>query len=138
MPEDEDSETARQGPSIELPTKDLEQQLDHQADQLGTPTWWGELRLSPVSRTSANLPGRYGHPFMYWRSSSGHVLTMVILHPQLLNASMEGLSCPKDWSIKMCTEGQSSSLKPIADVYIIGQKRSLRQLVRNSDIWQRV
>ena len=63
---------------------------------------------------------------------------MVILHPQLLNASIEGLSCQKDWSIKMYTEGQSSSLKPIADVYSIGQKRSLCQLVRNSDLWQRV
>ena len=47
MPEDEDSETASQEPSVELPTKDLEQWLDHQADQLGTPTWWGELQAVP-------------------------------------------------------------------------------------------
>ena len=47
MPEDEDSETANQEPSIELPTKDLEQWLDHQADQLGTPTWWVELQAVP-------------------------------------------------------------------------------------------
>ena len=47
MPEDEDSETASQEPSIEPPTKDLEQWLDHQADQLGTPTWWGELQAVP-------------------------------------------------------------------------------------------
>ena len=47
MPEDEDSETANLEPSIELPTKDLEQWLDHQVDQLGTPTWWGELQAVP-------------------------------------------------------------------------------------------
>ena len=34
-------------PSIELPIKDLEQWLDHQADQLGTPTWWRELQAVP-------------------------------------------------------------------------------------------
>ena len=47
MPEDEESETANQEPSIELPTKDLEQWLGHQADQLGTPTWWGKLQAVP-------------------------------------------------------------------------------------------
>ena len=47
MPEDEDSETAHQEPSVELPSKDLEQWLDHQADQLGTSTWWGELQAVP-------------------------------------------------------------------------------------------
>ena len=47
MPEDEDSETANQEPSVELPTKDLEQWLDHQADQLSTPIWWGELQAVP-------------------------------------------------------------------------------------------
>ena len=47
MPEDEDSETANQEPSVEMPTKDLEQWLDHQADQLCTPTWWGELQAVP-------------------------------------------------------------------------------------------
>ena len=47
MPEDEDSATESQEPSIELPIKDLELWLDHQADQLGTPTWWGELKAVP-------------------------------------------------------------------------------------------
>ena len=47
MPEDEDSGTASQEPSIELPTKDLEQWLDHQTDQLGTPTWWGGVTGCP-------------------------------------------------------------------------------------------
>ena len=47
MPEDEDSETESQEPFIEPPIKDLEQWLDHQADQLGTPTWWGELQAVP-------------------------------------------------------------------------------------------
>ena len=47
MPEDEDSATESQKPSIKLPIKDLELWLDHQADQLGTPTWWGELKVIP-------------------------------------------------------------------------------------------
>ena len=47
MPYDEDSATESREPSIELPIKDLESWLDHQADQLGTPTWWGELKAVP-------------------------------------------------------------------------------------------
>ena len=38
MPEDEDSATESWEPSVELPIKDLELWLDHQVDQLGTPT----------------------------------------------------------------------------------------------------
>ena len=34
----------RREPSDEPPIKDLESWLEYQADQLGTPTWWGELK----------------------------------------------------------------------------------------------
>ena len=34
-------------PSIEPPIKDLELWLDQQADQLGTPSWWEELKAIP-------------------------------------------------------------------------------------------
>ena len=44
MPEDEDSVIERREPSDKLPIKDLELLLEYQADQLGTPTWWGELK----------------------------------------------------------------------------------------------
>ena len=47
MPEGKDSETESWKPSVEPPIKDLELWLDHQADQLGTPTWWGELKAVP-------------------------------------------------------------------------------------------
>ena len=47
MPEDEDSVIERREPSNELPIKDLESWLEYQADQLGTPTWWGELKAVP-------------------------------------------------------------------------------------------
>ena len=47
MPDDEDSVTESWEPSIEPPIKNLESWLDHQADQLGTPTWWGELKAVP-------------------------------------------------------------------------------------------
>ena len=47
MPGGEDLATESQEPSDELPIKDLELWLDHQADQLGTPTWWGELKAVP-------------------------------------------------------------------------------------------
>ena len=33
--------------SVEPPIKDLELWLDQQADQLGTPTWWEELKAFP-------------------------------------------------------------------------------------------
>ena len=45
--EGKDSATENQEPSIELPIKDLELWLDQQADQLGTPTWWEELKAIP-------------------------------------------------------------------------------------------
>ena len=47
MPEGEDLVTTSWEPSIEPPIKNLELWLDHQADQLGTPTWWGELKAIP-------------------------------------------------------------------------------------------
>ena len=47
MPEGKDLATESQEPSVELPIKDFESWLDHQADQLGTPTWWGELKAVP-------------------------------------------------------------------------------------------
>ena len=47
MPKGKDSATESQEPSIKLPIKDLESWLDHQVDQLGTPTWWGELKAIP-------------------------------------------------------------------------------------------
>ena len=47
MPEGEDLATESQEPSVKLPIKDLELWLDHQADQLGTPIWWGELKAVP-------------------------------------------------------------------------------------------
>ena len=47
MPEDEDSVIERREPSDKLPIKDLESWLEYQVDQLGTPTWWGELKAIP-------------------------------------------------------------------------------------------
>ena len=47
MPEDEDLVIERREPSDKLPIKDLESWLEYQVDQLGTPTWWGELKAIP-------------------------------------------------------------------------------------------
>ena len=47
MPEGKDLATESEEPSIERPIKDLESWLNHQVDQLGTPTWWGELKAIP-------------------------------------------------------------------------------------------
>ena len=47
MSEDEDSVIERREPSDEPPIKDLELWLEYQVDQLGTPTWWGELKAIP-------------------------------------------------------------------------------------------
>ena len=47
MPEDGDLVTESRDPSAKLPIKDLESWLEYQADQLGTPTWWGELKAVP-------------------------------------------------------------------------------------------
>ena len=55
IPEGEDSATENWEPSVKPPIKDLELWLDQQADQLGTPTWWEELKAVP-GITSANLP----------------------------------------------------------------------------------
>ena len=46
-PEDEDLVIERREPSDEPPIKDLELWLDYQVNQLGTPTWWGELKAIP-------------------------------------------------------------------------------------------
>ena len=47
MPEDGDLVTESRDTSAKLPIKDLESWLEYQVDQLGTPTWWGELKAIP-------------------------------------------------------------------------------------------
>ena len=47
MPEDGDLVTGSRDPSAKPPIKDLESWLEYQVDQLGTPTWWGELKAGP-------------------------------------------------------------------------------------------
>ena len=47
MPEDGNLATESRESSAKPPIKDLESLLDYQADQLGTPTWWGELKAVP-------------------------------------------------------------------------------------------
>ena len=47
MPEGEDTTTVKEPVTVELTTEDLETWLEHQAGQLGTPTWWRELEAVP-------------------------------------------------------------------------------------------
>ena len=47
MPEGEDTTTVKEPVTVELTTEDLETWLEHQAEQLGIPTWWRELEDIP-------------------------------------------------------------------------------------------
>ena len=47
MPKDKDLGTESRDPSAKPPIKDLELWLEYQVDQLGNPTWWGELKPIP-------------------------------------------------------------------------------------------
>ena len=47
MPEGEDTTTVKEPVTVELTAEDLETWLEHQAGQLGTPTWWRELEAVP-------------------------------------------------------------------------------------------
>ena len=47
MPDGEDLVTESRDPSARLPIEDLELWLEYQADQLGTPIWWEELKAVP-------------------------------------------------------------------------------------------
>ena len=47
VPGGKDLVTESGDPSTELSIQDLESWLEHQADQLGTPTWWRELEAIP-------------------------------------------------------------------------------------------
>ena len=130
--------TESQEPSIELPIKDLESWLDHQTDQLGTPTWWGELKAVPdimdLCRFTWKIQASLHVPeIQSWASPNQGYST-----PQLLNVSTKGPSYLKGWSTKMCGKGQSSSLKPIADAYSIGQRRSIHWQAWMLTPWQRV
>ena len=46
-PEGEDTTRVKEPVTVELTTEDLETWLEHQAGQLGTPTWWRELEAIP-------------------------------------------------------------------------------------------
>ena len=138
MPEGKDSATDSQEPSIKLPIKDLESWLDQQADQLGTPTWWGELQAIPgvtdLCKFAQKICASFHVPeIQSWVSPNQGYST-----PQLLNVSIEEPFYWKGWSTKMCSKAQSSSLKPIASVYSIGQKRFICQQAQMLITWQRV
>ena len=105
MPEDGESVTESRDPSAKSPIKDLELWLEYQADQLGTPTWWGELKPIPGMADLHSLPGKSKHPSMYLRSSPGHLLVRTIPHLQLPEVSTEEPSSLKGWNIKMCSRG---------------------------------
>ena len=81
MPEGKDLATESWEPSVELPIKDLELWLDHQADQLGTPTWWGELKAIPgitdLCRFTWKIQVSFHVPEIWPR----HPLIRVIPHP---------------------------------------------------------
>ena len=47
MPEGRDTMTERKEPVTKPTVKDLEAWLEHQVGQLGTPTWWRELKAVP-------------------------------------------------------------------------------------------
>ena len=73
MPEDGDLATESREPSAKLPIKDLELWLDYQADQLGTPTWWGELKAIPgmadLCRFAWKIQASFHVPEIWYRAS---------------------------------------------------------------------
>ena len=73
MPEDGDLVTESREPSAKLPIKDLESWLDYQADQLGTPTWWGELKAIPgmadLCRFAQKIRASFHIPEIWYQAS---------------------------------------------------------------------
>ena len=60
-------------PSAELPIKDLESWQEYQVDQLGTPTWWGELKAIPgmadLCRFTQKIRGSFHVPEIWSQAS---------------------------------------------------------------------
>ena len=60
---------------------DLELWLECQAEQLGTPMWWGELEaVLGITDPHVDLPGKSMHPSTYWKSNPGCPQVRSILH----------------------------------------------------------
>ena len=114
-------------PSIEPPIKDLEFWLDQQADQLGTPTWWEELKAVPgitdLHKFAWKICTSFCIPEIWSRASPDQSYSA----PPAPNVSIGEPSNQRGWSTKMCSKGQSSLLKPTAGVYSIWWKRFTRQ-----------
>ena len=75
MPEDGNLATESRESSAKPFIKDLELWLDYQADQLGTPTWWGELKAIPsmadLCRFAQKIRASFHIPeIWYWASPS--------------------------------------------------------------------
>ena len=76
MPEDKDPKAESRELLVEPPIRDLEQWLDHQVDQLGTPTWWGELWAVPsitdLHRFTRKIRASFHIPEIWlWASPDG-------------------------------------------------------------------
>ena len=73
MPEDGNLATESRESSAKLPIKDLESWLDYQADQLDTPTWWGELKAIPgvadLCRFAQKIQASFHVPEIWYRAS---------------------------------------------------------------------
>ena len=138
MPGGEDSVTESREPSDKLPIKDLESWLDHQADELGTPTWWGELKAIPgimdLCRFAQKIHVSFHVPEIRSQASPNQGYSA----PPAPKVSTEEPSYLKGWNTKMCSEGQSSSLKHTANVYSIGWKRFICWHAWMLAPWQRV
>ena len=127
MPEGKDLATENWEPSIEPPIKDLESWLDQQADQLGTPTWWEELKAISGITDLCKFTCKIHTSFHILEIRSRASPDQSYSAPQLLNVSIKEPSYQRGWSTRMCGKGQSPSLKPTASVYSIGQKRFICQ-----------
>ena len=73
MPGDEDSVIERREPSNKPPIKDLESWLEYQVDQLGTPTWWGELKavldMADLCKFAQKVQASFHIPEIWSRAS---------------------------------------------------------------------
>ena len=128
IPEGEDSATENWEPSVELPIKGLRIVVESTGLSAGYSHLVGRVKGCPWHYRPPQICLEDLHILLHTqRSSPGHPLTKVILHPQLLNVSIGEPSYQRGWSTKMCSDGQSSSLKPTAGVYSIGQKRFTHQ-----------
>ena len=123
MSEDGDSVTESRDPSTKLPIKDLESWLEYQADQLGTPTWWGGLKAIPGKADLHRFTRKIQASFHYLKSGTRASPSQDYSAPPAPGSLNQGAFIPERLEYQDVSEADTSNRGLLLMFAALGRKK---------------